>query len=154
MLKLVSKEFDKTKMLRLGIEDKINEKLNEFTLEKAYGSLYTSKISSQFRMDKKKALKLVNKAQVIFTTCSSSMLSYLDQVNFKYLLVDEAAQAFEPSLMIPLSHGCSKICLIGDHKQLSPLVKNKNVKEELGVTLFERLLNLSFIKNVMLNTQY
>jgi regulator of nonsense transcripts 1 len=146
MLKLIAKDFDKTKILRLGIADKVNEKLNEFTLEKLY--------DSKNRIDKKKALKLINKSQVIFTTCSSTMLSYLDEVNVKYLLVDEATQAFEPSLMMPLSHGCEKMCLIGDHKQLPPLVKNKNVKEELSNTLFERMLKLGFIKRVMLNTQY
>ena len=82
------------------------------------------------------------------------MLSYLDEISFKYLLVDEAAQVLGPSLMMPLSRGCKQMFLIGDHKQLPSLVKNRIVKQGLSYTFFERLLKLSFIDRVMLNVQY
>jgi regulator of nonsense transcripts 1 len=108
----------------------------------------------EFGMDKKKVDQILKNARVVFSTCSSTMLAYLSQVKFKYLLVDEAAQALEPSLMMPLSHECEVICLIGDHKQLPPLVKNEAIKDELGKSLFERLFNFKCIQKTMLNVQY
>lgn len=159
MKKLISKNFDKEKILRIGLTDKLDNELNQYSLENIYCSKFSSKNINQFGMDKKKVikkrlLKIINNSRVIFTTCSSSMLTYLDDINFKYLLVDEAAQVFEPALMMPLSHRCEVMCLIGDHKQLPPLVQNETIKKELSKSLFERLLDLSYIKKTMLNVQY
>ncbi|CAF0708569.1 unnamed protein product [Brachionus calyciflorus] len=154
MKKLISKNFDKEKILRIGLTDKLDAVMNQYSLEKIYCSKHGSKNINEYGMQKKNVVKIINKSRVVFTTCSSSMLTYLDGINFKYLLVDEAAQVFEPALMMPLSRGCEVICLIGDHKQLPPLVKNESNKIELSKSLFERLLSLSYIKKTMLNVQY
>lgn len=155
MLKLLSKGFKSESIIRLGFNEKLDSNdLSIFTLENIYSKRYGHKSMSEFGMDKKKVSSLMNKYRIVFTTCSSTMLNCLNEIKFKYLLVDEASQAFEATLIMPLLHGCEVMCLIGDHKQLPPLVKNEKIKEELEKTLFERLFKLKFIKNVMLNIQY
>lgn len=57
---------------------------------------------------------------------------------FKAILVDEAAQVVEPSILIPLAQTyCERLCLIGDDKQLPPLIKLDDAKL-LTQSLFER----------------
>ena len=77
--------------------------------------------------------------QVVCTTCSAAgSLPLKTNYRFRRLLIDEAAQACETSCLVPLSRGVQTICLIGDHKQLPPLVKAVDAAE-LKTSLFERL---------------
>jgi len=75
--------------------------------------------------------------QIVCTTCSGAGSLPLKTHRFTRLLIDEAAQACETSCLVPLSRGALNICLIGDHKQLPPLVKT-NDAAQLKTSLFER----------------
>ena len=59
----------------------------------------------------------------------------------------------EPETMVPIA--CSKaeqVVLIGDHKQLQPIVKNKVARSlGLNISLFERYANIA---HMMLEEQY
>ena len=68
---------------------------------------------------------------------------------FTHLFIDEAAQATEPEILVPIScvvdphfGGLRKveIGLVGDPRQLSPHVFASNVSDNLGRSLMERLL--------------
>lgn len=59
---------------------------------------------------------------------------------FDTVIVDESAQATEPSTLIPLRFGCRKLVLVGDPRQLPATVLDKRAASAgLGVSLFERL---------------
>jgi len=73
---------------------------------------------------------------VIVSTCSSSGQALFDKFSFDALIVDEATQTSEPSLLIGLGHGVRQAVLIGDPKQLPPCVFET---PELKTTLFHRL---------------
>ncbi|XP_041836471.1 helicase with zinc finger domain 2-like isoform X2 [Melanotaenia boesemani] len=95
---------------------------------------------------------------IILCTCTqSSTPSLIRNVSARQILIDECAMATEPQALIPLV--CNKpeqIVLIGDHKQLRPIVKNDHVKK-LGMnkSLFERYYDkLHGNRAVMLDTQY
>ncbi|VEU42681.1 unnamed protein product [Pseudo-nitzschia multistriata] len=66
-----------------------------------------------------------------------------DDPGFDLVVIDEAAQALEASCWIPILRG-RKVVLAGDHCQLPPTIKSKDprVAAGLGVTLFERLMDL------------
>ncbi len=70
-------------------------------------------------------------------------------------MVDEATQATEPSVLIPLVKA-NKFILAGDHKQLPPTVLNREAQDKgLSLSLFERLLDLHGPKvKEILNVQY
>ncbi|CZT98733.1 hypothetical protein C923_03256 [Plasmodium falciparum UGT5.1] len=104
---------------------------------------------------------LINKNNVIFSTCSSTSNYELNKfVKFSNFLfdavcIDECCQCTEPLCYIPISLSKKNVFLFGDHKQLSPLIKYNKHKNKLNITLFERLINkhkqnISFL----LNTQY
>lgn len=75
---------------------------------------------------------------------------------FDALVIDEAAQALEPSALIPFSllKPSSKIVLVGDPRQLPPTVLSREAEAAaLAQSLFERL-QLAGSPVVMLDQQY
>uniref|UniRef100_A0A8D0FMR3 Helicase with zinc finger 2 n=1 Tax=Strix occidentalis caurina TaxID=311401 RepID=A0A8D0FMR3_STROC len=90
---------------------------------------------------------------VILCTCSAASACSLEQLNVKQIIVDECAMSTEPETLIPLVSHChaEKVVLLGDHKQLRPVVNNDLCKS-LGMekSLFERYRNQAW----MLDVQY
>ncbi|TKS71172.1 PPAR-gamma DNA-binding domain-interacting protein 1 [Collichthys lucidus] len=95
---------------------------------------------------------------IILCTCTqSSTPSLTKTVSARQILIDECAMATEPQALIPLvcNNNPEKIVLIGDHKQLRPIVKNVRVRKlGMGKSLFERYYMMHKKRAVMLDTQY
>ncbi|XP_036281818.1 helicase with zinc finger domain 2 [Pipistrellus kuhlii] len=95
----------------------------------------------------------LDRHRVILCTCSCAASASLKNLNVRQILVDEAGMATEPETLIPLvsfSH-TEKVVLLGDHKQLRPVVKNEQLLS-LGLdrSLFERY----YRDACLLDTQY
>ncbi|XP_009986733.1 PREDICTED: helicase with zinc finger domain 2 [Tauraco erythrolophus] len=90
---------------------------------------------------------------VILCTCSGASAASLEHLNVKQIIIDECAMSTEPETLIPLvSHRrAEKVVLLGDHKQLRPVVNN-DICKSLGMetSLFERYQNQAW----MLDLQY
>lgn len=87
--------------------------------------------------------EILDAADVICTTCSSSADPRLRTYDFAAVLVDEATQAVEPECLIPIVRGCRQLVLVGDHQQLGPVVMNRKVAAAgMNLSLFERLVLL------------
>ncbi|XP_061486900.1 helicase with zinc finger domain 2 [Rhineura floridana] len=91
---------------------------------------------------------------VILCTCSASCANTLtEHLHVKQVLIDECAMSTEPETLIPLVSykKLEKVVLLGDHKQLRPVVHNDFCKT-LGMetSLFERYKH----RALMLDTQY
>jgi len=86
--------------------------------------------------------KVVKKAPVVVMTCiSSGNMGLLGQVRFSRVLLDEAAQATEPTSLVPLMTGASAFACVGDDKQLPATVVSRQAQAGgLSESLFERLL--------------
>ncbi|XP_042574687.1 helicase with zinc finger domain 2-like isoform X2 [Cyprinus carpio] len=105
--------------------------------------------------------KLLNSARlyeleshdVILCTCTAAASPNLTKtLSARQILIDECAMATEPQTLVPLvSFKPEKVVLLGDHKQLRPIVKNEHVRR-LGMTrsLFERYMD----RALLLDTQY
>jgi len=68
-------------------------------------------------------------------------------------MIDEGGMCMEPECLVPLVSfkDASQVVLIGDHKQLQPIVFNTIAKNlGLGKSLFERYKN----RAIMLDEQY
>ncbi|MCA0431471.1 MAG: AAA family ATPase [Bacteroidetes bacterium] len=96
---------------------------------------------------------LFNSAQVICCTPVTSVNKHLNKKIFNTLFFDEASQALEPLVWIPLLK-CNRIIMAGDNHQLPPVVKSLQAqKEGLAITLLDKCINF---KNAvsLLNRQY
>ncbi|XP_062151603.1 uncharacterized protein LOC133860001 isoform X2 [Alnus glutinosa] len=99
---------------------------------------------------------LANASLVFCTVSSSAKLHRIEgRKPLEFLVIDEAAQLKECETAIPFQlSGVRHAILIGDERQLPPLVKSKiSEKAEFGRSLFERLVMLGHKKH-LLDVQY
>jgi superfamily I DNA and/or RNA helicase len=96
---------------------------------------------------------ILDRADVILATCVGCAHPMLGDVVFDCAIVDEATQAPDPLLFIPLTR--AKVCVLaGDPHQLGPVVTGgPQLEDVLGTTIFERLVG-SGAPSVMLEQQH
>lgn len=93
-------------------------------------------------------------ADVVLATCVGSGGDSLSKLIFEMVLIDETAQSTEPSCLVPLTHGCRQLVLVGDHRQLRPTVVSEDAaRRGLTLSLFERMVRYG-VAPLMLDTQY
>ncbi|KIH86774.1 regulator of nonsense transcripts 1 [Sporothrix brasiliensis 5110] len=98
--------------------------------------------------------EILSNADVVCCTCVGAGDPRLSKMKFRNVLIDESTQSAEPECMIPLVLGCKQVVLVGDHKQLGPVIMNKKAaKAGLNQSLFERLVKLGF-SPIRLEMQY
>ncbi|KLU86519.1 regulator-nonsense transcripts 1 [Magnaporthiopsis poae ATCC 64411] len=98
--------------------------------------------------------EILGNADVVCCTCVGAGDPRLAKMKFRNVLIDESTQSAEPECMIPLVLGCKQVVLVGDHKQLGPVIMNKKAaKAGLNQSLFERLVKLN-LTPIRLNVQY
>lgn len=86
--------------------------------------------------------ELFKSAQVICCTPVTSTHRGMNRKRFNTLFFDEASQALEPMVWIPLLK-CKRLILCGDHFQLPPVVKSPEAKKGgLDETLLDRCIRL------------
>lgn len=170
-------------VLRIGNPTRVNDKMLSSTYERRfeahpeYPTLWSiRKAIREMRSAKKRsdawhrkmdALKsnatdiefrinadLFGEARVIASTLVGSAHRLLDGIKVSTLFVDEAAQALEAATWIPVRHA-DRIILAGDHCQLPPTVKSyEAMRQGLGVSLMERIVENHPEAVVLLGTQY
>ena len=98
---------------------------------------------------------LIDKFDIVLCTCNEAASKRI--VNFRLLqcIIDESGMASEPETIVPMSL-CEHVILLGDHKQLQPVIEYKPARDNgLTTSLFERYAK-SGRKNkvLMLDIQY
>ena len=97
---------------------------------------------------------VLDAAQVICCTLTGAGAEFMRDRKFTTLVVDEAAQALEPAMWIPLQRA-KRLIMAGDPFQLPPTVKsNKAARAGLAVTMMERLLPRYPEASALLSVQY
>ena len=100
--------------------------------------------------------KSVSDYNIVFVTCTSIMDRMFENQTFDFIIIDEASRCTEPECILPLL--CAKestnCLLVGDHMQLSPVIKRGEIKDCLGISLFKRLRLLNSIPIFTLNVQF
>ncbi|VEV58786.1 conserved Plasmodium protein, unknown function [Plasmodium vinckei vinckei] len=131
---------------KLNSENKTFEERKKILIEadKEVGAFY-----SNINKD-----NMVLESDVIFSTLSGSASPILENIEFEYLIIDEACQCVELSCLIPFRLKVKSIIMVGDPKQLPATVFSEDCKKYgYSRSLFERLL-LCKIPSVLLNVQY
>ncbi|XP_013401773.1 protein ZGRF1-like [Lingula anatina] len=95
-------------------------------------------------------------ARVVGATCATcGESSLMKGMIFPVLILDEASQLTEPATLIPMKFGCEKLVLVGDTKQLNPIIQGSAASNGNGLeqTMFDRLMAMGH-ETTMLHTQY
>ncbi|KAL8598524.1 hypothetical protein ACOMHN_051312 [Nucella lapillus] len=126
-----------------------------------------SKLYSMVNENMKKYLQLLNKAsieelkhyEVVLCTCATAgggrFIAGAEGSVFQ-VIIDECAMSQESQSLIPIiASNAQQVVLIGDHKQLRPIIKCQ-AAAELGLdqSLFERLFKKFWRCTTFLNKQY
>jgi hypothetical protein len=99
----------------------------------------------------------ISTAEIVFCTLSSSGSVGVTRNfrNIDVLVIDEAAQAFEPELLIPMVLEPRNMVLIGDPKQLSATIISQPIqRDNLGQSCMQRLMTGCKYPFEMLTEQY
>ena len=83
--------------------------------------------------------EIIDNADAVFATNSAAGGEFLEGRNFDVVFIDEAAQAMEPSTLIPFIKA-KQVVFAGDHKQLPPTILSND--EKLKISMFERFSSL------------
>lgn len=94
-------------------------------------------------------------AEVICATTVATGSHALSGFKFRAILIDEVAQATEPSALVPIiCRGAQQVALCGDHCQLPPNTLSMESKERgMSMSLYSRLVEAGVPFN-FLDTQY
>ena len=99
--------------------------------------------------------KIVNDVDIVISTCSTSWDDRIKSYDFPFVIIDEVTQCCEIESLISITHGCKHLTLIGDQKQLGPVILHPKANSTgLKVSLFERMIKLYPDLLNMLTIQY
>jgi DNA replication ATP-dependent helicase Dna2 len=134
----ITKDGDPFKeIVRLGVEQAMSPDVVKFSLQQ-----------------KKMKYEALLKTPIIAATTSTISRSIYDDLNFDTVIIDEASQMAEPFILSAVTKG-SRFILVGDDKQLPPLVQSGQAERlGLGISLFERLRKFHPEVSVLLKYQY
>lgn len=140
--------------VRTYAEDRNSELGKLSLLKNEYGELKSQDEKKFKQLTKAAEKEILGSADVVCCTCVGAGDPRLSKMQFRSVLIDESTQSAEPECMIPLVLGCKQVVLVGDHKQLGPVIMNKKAaKAGLNQSLFERLVKLNHVP-IRLNVQY
>ncbi len=170
-------------VLRIGNPSRVNDKMLSFSYERLfadhpdYHELWSirTRIRQLYKVrkhtdaahntiaklrDRAAALEasisndLFNDARVVACTLVGSANKLLVGRRFTTLFIDEAAQALEPACWIAMRKA-HRVILAGDHQQLPPTIKcYEALRQGLGKTLMERIVENQPQSVTFLDTQY
>ncbi|WP_035587489.1 IGHMBP2 family helicase [Hippea jasoniae] len=144
-------------ILTLASSNRSSRGLKPSKIKKMAGWIeLNSKISNLYeekeRLLKKITTETLKNARIVFATNSAAGSEYLEDFYFDVLFLDEAAQATEPSALIPISKA-QRVIMAGDHKQLPPTVLSDKAKR-LNFSIFERFTKIFSHLSHTLSIQY
>lgn len=120
-----AEEFERSKLTALNAR---LHKANQ-TVSKWFAKIQNERQQSLYRM-------LIEKVNVVGATCIGiNTKTLFKDLDFDVVIVDEAGQIQIHNLIVPLSRA-QKVILVGDHKQLPPVVSDE-VLDEINERGFE-----------------
>lgn len=142
-------------MFNLMINRKSTEGRQFAELQKHVDSLSFYERSKANILRKKLEENIASESNVVCCTLETSGKKCLDKLIFKTVIVDESTQATEPSTLIPLIHRAERLILVGDQRQLGPIIPRDDILKykNFDRSLFERCVENGF-EPLLLDTQF
>jgi superfamily I DNA and/or RNA helicase len=97
---------------------------------------------------------IIDQADVVACTLVASRNEELRKHHFQYVVIDEAGQALDPAMCIPLLRA-ERVILAGDPHQLPPTIIDQQAAQmALGTTMLDRLIDAHPLAVCLLTEQY
>lgn len=134
LLKLVEEGF--TNFIRIGSHEAVDQELHHYLVQE--------KISDFTIDDSLKIRQFIESIPLIACSSISAVNNpIINHLSFDISVVDEAGQLTEAGTVAIISNS-DKFILVGDHKQLPPVIQNEEAKKSgLAKSLFERLIDIN-----------
>ena len=111
-------------------------------------------LSEMFRLKDQIERQIMEEADVVCCTSSGAGDARVLRHKFLSSLIDECGQGTETDTLIPISLTYGRVVLVGDHKQLGPVVQCDDAKTAgMETSMFERLIKIG-VPVLLLDTQY
>lgn len=95
----------------------------------------------------------IDNANVIGITCSQvAGYGFKEFTNFDAVIIDEVSKCTPPEILIPALKG-KKLILIGDYRQLPPMLHEKSL-EEIATEMGSELEDISFLEESLFKKQF
>jgi len=121
LVEMITKKYPHINILRVGAELSMAPNVKFTSLEvKSKQELYFADSQLYEINCPITAHKLINNATVIATTCLSINSVLMQNLEFDYVIIDEAGQVIEPVALISLLKA-KRVILVGDDAQLPPI---------------------------------
>ena len=91
---------------------------------------------------------IVEQSNVVGATCLYSGGNRMPEAAFDWAIVDEAGRATVPEVLVPLAKS-ERVILVGDERQLPPMVDAGIASEETGDTLDDSPLDMSLFQTLV-----
>nr|KAG5702200.1 hypothetical protein BaRGS_033912 [Batillaria attramentaria] len=131
----------------------------EKLFQQSPSSVDNNVLQNYYKLIRKASVEELGNYEVVLTTCavagSSRLVEGLKGKVFQ-VMIDECAMSPEPHSLVPIiATKARQVVLIGDHKQLRPIITCQ-AAAELGLeqSLFERLYGRNDVPRMFLNVQY
>jgi len=134
-LEALCERVDADSVVRMGTETGVRADMQSFRLDR-----------SGTPAEQAAALREAPVVAATTATCGSRVMR---EQSFDVAVVDEATQLTEPDSLAAITRA-DRFVLVGDHRQLPPVVR----AEEMGESLFERLIDEQPAAAVTLDRQY
>mmetsp|Transcript_7157 Transcript_7157/g.31626 ORF Transcript_7157/g.31626 Transcript_7157/m.31626 type:complete len:1093 (+) Transcript_7157:684-3962(+) len=136
----------------------IHEQLGRLERDMVRFEIASSTVLSREEKARRIERAYIEDAQLVFATLSgvATLMSALGgaDLTFETLVIDEAAQATEPSSIIPLAFGVRRCMMVGDPQQLpATIFSTGSTMISYGISLLERLVKAG-TPVLLLDTQY
>lgn len=131
-------KHEKINKTRIGDLNKIPHHLKNHTINHKLKNhpLSDEDMDYEERLEIEK--EILRNSDVVLATNSTVARRSLENIGFDIAIIDEASQATVPSVLIPINKA-EKFILIGDHRQLPPVILNNDCVH-LKKSLFEELI--------------
>jgi len=123
---LLENEFHN--FIRIGSSHSIQKDIRNYTID------FYKKQNPE-----KSTKEILREYPIIVATTTTISNPVYEKLGIQTIIIDEASQMTEPTVLSSLLEG-NRFILVGDHKQLPPVVQSPQAqKENMGISLFERL---------------
>ena len=138
-------DIQKYKLILTALKDSLSEIEERF--ERCFSKITVLQAEKNLKSNEIKVSAL-SRMKVIGATITGASIhsSILQLVAPKILIVEEAAEILEPALLAALNPSLEHLILIGDHKQLRPIVDTYYLTKEFkfDISMMERLISTGF----------